>query len=143
MPSHNQSLLRRDGYVIVRNVIPADRLDEVREACEGVLDRQREIWRQEAGPDDLPGGVWDMRPQPRVPQFHALVDAETALAVEIWLSEPVMSISRELLSGSEAVPMHMMMMCNPRTDHGPAKWHRDIGPLEVAPLWLLQAELHT
>ena len=113
----------------------------MREACEGVLDRQREIWRQEAGPDDLPGGVWDMRPQPRVPEFHALVDADTALAVEIWLSEPVMSISRELLSGPEAVPMHMMMMCNPRTDHGPAKWHRDIGPLEVAPLWLLQEEL--
>ncbi|MCY4111886.1 MAG: phytanoyl-CoA dioxygenase family protein [Chloroflexi bacterium] len=141
MPSLNQSKLRRDGYVIVRDVIPADRLDDVREACEGVLDRQREIWRQEAGPDDLPGGVWDMRPQPRVPEFHALVDAETALAVELWLSEPVMSISRELLSGSEAVPMHMMMMCNPRTDHGPAKWHRDIGPLEVAPLWLLQEEL--
>ena len=113
----------------------------MREACEGLLDRQREIWRQEAGPDDLPGGVWDMRPQPRVPEFHALVDAETALAVEIWLSEPVMSISRELLSGPEAVPMHMMMMCNPRTDHGPAKWHRDIGPLEVTPLWLLQEEL--
>ena len=37
--------------------------------------------------------------------------------------------------------MHMMMMCNPRTDHGPAKWHRDIGPLEVTPLWLLQEEL--
>ena len=141
MPSLNQSQLRRDGYVIVRNVIPSDRLDDVREACEGVLDRQREIWRQEAGPDDLPGGVWDMRPQPRVPEFHALVDAETALAVELWLSEPVMSISRELLSGPEAVPMHMMMMCNPRTDHGPAKWHRDIGPLEVAPLWLLQEEL--
>ena len=141
MPSLNQSMLRRDGYVIVRNVIPAEQLDAVREACEGLLDRQREIWRQEAGPDDLPGGVWDMRPQPRVPEFHALVDAETALAVEIWLSEPVMSISRELLSGPEAVPMHMMMMCNPRTDHGPAKWHRDIGPLEVTPLWLLQEEL--
>ena len=77
MASLNQSLLRRDGYLILRNVIPADRLDAVREACEGLLDRQREIWRQEAGPDDLPGGVWDMRPQPRVPDFHALVDAET------------------------------------------------------------------
>ncbi len=141
MSSLNQSRLRRDGYLILRNVIPAERLDAVREACEGLLDRQREIWRHEAGPDDLPGGVWDMRPQPRVPAFENIVDAETALAVELWLSDPIMGASREMLSGTEAVPMHMMMMCNPRTDHGPAKWHRDIGPLEVAPLWLLQEEL--
>ena len=141
MPSLNRSLLRRDGYLILRNVIPADRLDDVRTVCEAILDRQREIWRREAGPGDPPGGVWDSRPQPRVPEFERLVDAETALAVELWLSEPIMGVSREVLSGTEAVPMHMMMMCNPRTDHGPAKWHRDIGQLEVAPLWLLQEEL--
>ena len=141
MPSLNRSRLRRDGYLILRNVIPAEELDAVRTVCEAILDRQREIWRREAGPGDPPGGVWDSRPQPRVPEFERLVDAETALAVELWLSEPIMGVSREVLSGTEAVPMHMMMMCNPRTDHGPAKWHRDIGPLEVAPLWLLQEEL--
>ena len=52
-----------------------------------------------------------------------------------------MGTSREVLSETEAAPMHMMMMCNPRTDHGPAKWHRDIGNNGVAPLWLLQEEL--
>ena len=141
MPSLNKSLLRRDGYLILRNVIPADRLDAVRTACEGLLDRQREIWRREAGPDDPPGGMWEKHMQPRVPDFHALVDEETAPAVEVWLSEPIMGTSREMLSGPEAVPMHMMMMCNPRIDHGPAKWHRDIGNNGVAPLWLLQEEL--
>ena len=141
MPSLNKSLLLRDGYLFVRNVIPADRLDAVRDACEGLLERQREVWRREAGPDDPPGGTWEKHMQPRVPDFHALVDKETALAVELWLSEPVMGTSRELLSGTEAVPMHMMMMCNPRVDHGPAKWHRDIGNNGVAPLWLLQEEL--
>ena len=141
MPSLNRSLLRRDGYLILRNVIPADRLDAVREACEGLLERQREVWRREAGPDDPPGGTWEKHMQPRVPDFHALVDAETAPAVEVWLSEAILGTSREMLSGTEAVPMHMMMMCNPRTDHGPAKWHRDIGRLEMAPLWLLQEEL--
>ena len=141
MPSLNKSLLRRDGYLFVRNVIPADRLDTVREACEGLLERQREVWRREAGPDDPPGGTWEKHMQPRVPDFHALVDKETAPAVELWLSEPVMGTSRELLSGTKAIPMHMMMMCNPRVDHGPAKWHRDIGNNGVAPLWLLQEEL--
>ena len=41
--------------------------------------------------------------QPRVPDFHALVDEETAPAVEVWLSEPIMGTSREMLSGPEAV----------------------------------------
>ena len=141
MPSLNRSLLRRDGYLILRNVIPADEIDAVRTACEGLLDRQRDIWRRQAGPDDPPGGMWDKHPQPRVPAFERLVDAETARAVELWLSDPIMGTSRELLSQPEAVPMEMMMMCNPRTEHGPAKWHRDIGADDMAPLWLLQEEL--
>ena len=141
MPSLNRSLLRRDGYLILRNVIPADEIDAVRAACEGLLDRQRDIWRREAGPDDPPGGMWDKHPQARVAAFERLVDAETARAVELWLSDPIMGTSRELLSQPEAVPMEMMMMCNPRTDHGPAKWHRDIGADDMAPLWLLQEEL--
>ncbi len=141
MPSLNRSLLRRDGYLILRNVIPADEIDAVRTACEGLLERQRDIWRREAGPDDPPGGMWEKHPQPRVPAFERLVDQETARAVELWLSEPIMGVSRELLSQPEAVPMEMMMMCNPRVDHGPAKWHRDIGSDDMAPLWLLQEEL--
>ena len=49
------------AIVILRNVIPAEELDAMREASEAILDRQREIWRREAGPDDPPGGVWDTR----------------------------------------------------------------------------------
>ena len=141
MSSLNRSLLRRDGYVILRNVIPAEELDAMREASEAILDRQREIWRREAGPDDPPGGVWDTRPQPRVSDMERLVDADTARAVELWLGEPVLGVCRELLCLPEASPMLMTMMCNPRTDHGPAKWHRDIHPIDMAPLRLLQAEI--
>ena len=104
MASLNQSLLRRDGYLIIRNVIPADRLDAVREACEGLLDRQREVWRREAGPDDPPGGTWEKHMQPRVPDFHALVDAETALAVELWLSEPIMGTAASCSAGLRRCP---------------------------------------
>ena len=141
MSSLNRSLLRRDGYVILRNVIPAEELDAMREVSEAILDRQREIWRREAGPDDPPGGVWDTRPQPRVSDMERLVDADTARAVELWLGEPVLGVCRELLCLPEASPMLMSMMCNPRTDHGPAKWHRDIHPIDMAPLRLLQAEI--
>ena len=141
MSSLNRSLLRRDGYVILRNVIPAEELDAMREASEAILDRQRRIWRREAGPDDPPGGVWDTRPQPRVSDMERLVDADTARAVELWLGEPVLGVCRELLCLPEASPMLMTMMCNPRTDHGPAKWHRDIHPIDMAPLRLLQAEI--
>ena len=73
--------------------------------------------------------------------MERLVDADTARAVELWLGEPVLGVCRELLCLPEASPMLMSMMCNPRTDHGPAKWHRDIHPIDMAPLRLLQAEI--
>ena len=62
------------------------------------------------------------------------VDAETALAVEIWLHENLQGVSSELLGLEDAAVTETMMMCNPVRDHGPAKWHRDFYPPYCAPL---------
>ena len=125
-----------EGYLVLRNVIPPDLLGPVRRAYEKMLDRQRGIWSRDRAPDAPPGGVWETAPQPRVilHQMGDQVDAETALAIEIWNHENLQGVSSHLLGEEDAGVTEMMMMCNPRREHGPARWHRDFSPSYCAPL---------
>ena len=132
----NRDQFLEEGYVILRHVIPPEMLDAVRTACEKMVDRQRAIWARERAPDAPAGGVWETAAQPRLhlQTTGDQVDAETALAVEIWLHENLQGVSSELLGLEDAAVTEMMMMCSPVRDHGPAKWHRDFYPPYCAPL---------
>ena len=132
----NRDQFLEEGYVILRQVIPPEMLDAVRTACEKMVDRQRAIWAREREPDAPAGGVWETAAQPRLhlQTTGDQVDAETSLAVEIWLHENLQGVSSELLGLEDAAVTEMMMMCNPVRDHGPAKWHRDFYPPYCAPL---------
>ena len=127
-----------EGYVVLRNVIPADELDELRASYEILVERQKVIWAQEREPDDPPGGVWETSRQPRLlltrRPLADSIDADTASAVEIWLHENTQGASSELLGVSDAAVTEMMLMCNPVRDRGPAHWHRDLYPPYGAPL---------
>ncbi len=130
------------GYLVLREVIPPDRLEQVRADFETLVGRQRKIWAQERGPDDPPGGVWETNPQPRLVSYNGLIDEATASTVEVWLQESTLGVSRQLLSVPEAAAVAgMMLMCSPVRDHGPAAWHRDIHPIDMAPLAGLQKDL--
>ncbi|MCY3734772.1 MAG: phytanoyl-CoA dioxygenase family protein [Gemmatimonadaceae bacterium] len=132
--------LLENGFCIVRNAVPPSELDRLRTVFEGLLDRQRRIWRRERGREDPPGGVWERSPQPRVVGFDGLVDdGESAAAVELLLGRPL-ETSRRIM-GAEAAPTSFMMMCSPVRDHGPAVWHRDIHPIDQAPVAGLQRDL--
>ena len=132
----NRDQFIEEGYVILRHCIPPEMLDAVRTACEKMVDRQRAIWARERTPDAPAGGVWETAAQPRLhlQTMGDQVDAETALAVEIWLHENLQGASSELLGLEDAAVTETMMMCNPVRDHGPAKWHRDFYPPYCAPL---------
>ena len=130
------------GYLVLREVIPPDRLEQVRADFETLVGRQRKIWARERGPDDPPGGVWETNPQPRLVSYNGLIDEATASTVEVWLQESTLGVSRQLLSVPEAVSVAgMMLMCSPVRDHGPAAWPRDIHPIDMAPLAGLQKDL--
>ena len=132
--------LLENGFCIVRNAVPPSELDRLRTVFEGLVDRQRRIWRRERGREDPPGGVWETSPQPRVVGFDGLVDdGESAAAVELLLGRPL-ETSRRIM-GAEAAPTSFMMMCSPVRDHGPAAWHRDIHPIDQAPIAGLQRDL--
>ena len=127
-----------EGYVVLRNVIPADELDALRASYEILVERQKVIWAQERKPDDPPRGVWETSRQPRLLLHRSpladSIDKDTASAVEIWLHENTQGASSELLGVSDAAVTEMMLMCNPVRDRGPAHWHRDLYPPYGAPL---------
>ena len=120
---------------------PPDRLDELRASFETLVDRQREIWARERGPDDPPGGVWETSAQPRV-SFDEVVDAGTANTVEFCLHENTLGVSRRLLSGGEVGVHQLQLMCNPVSDHpGGTGWHRDTSPEWDIPLEGVQQDM--
>ena len=130
------------GYLVLREVIPPDRLEPLRADFETLVGRQRTIWAQGRGPDDPPGGDWETRPQPRLASYDTLIDSATASTVEVWLQESTLGVSQQLLSVPESASVAgMMLMCSPVRDHGPAAWHRDIHPIDMAPLAGLQKDL--
>ena len=138
----NREQFVEQGYVVLREVIPPERLEQLRADFETLVDRQRRIWAQERGPDDPPGGAWETRPQPRLVSYESLIDEGTASTVDVWLQENTLGVSRQLLSVPEAASVAgMMLMCSPVRDHGPAGWHRDVHPIDMAPMSGLQKDL--
>ena len=59
----NPEQLRDDGYIILREVIPQEQLDDVRASFEVLVERQKEIWAQEGNRSVWETGVrnrgWD------------------------------------------------------------------------------------
>ena len=132
----NPEQLRDDGYIILREVIPPEQLDDVRASFEVLVERQKEIWAQEGNPS-----VWETGAQPRLGHFENLIDEDTANAVETWMHENTLGVGSQLLSVPEQTGIAgMMLMCSPQRDHGPAHWHRDVHPIDMAPMASLQAD---
>ena len=127
-----------EGYLVVKEAIPREKLHEVRRVYETLVNRQRENWKAMRKEGDPPGGEWETSPQPRLmlqrPPLIRGIDEETAPAVEVWLEPNIQGVSSRLLGVGDAAVTEMMMMCNPVRDHGPAKWHRDHHPIDTAPL---------
>lgn len=138
--SYARSQLLRDGYVIVRNVIPTADLEGLRDVFERLVDRQRQIWVDARQPGDPPGGSWESSAQPRLGSYDGLVhSAADAPSIELILGRPLEE-SRQVMQ-AELAPTQFMLMCSPVADHGPAAWHRDIHPIDQAPVVGLQQDL--
>ena len=138
----DQEALLRDGFVVVQDIVPPGRLEELRAAFETLVDRQRALWAAEVGPDDPPGGAWETSAQPRLSGFDRYVDdADTAATVAWCLDAGGPLDASQRLMRARAAPTAYMLMCSPQKDHGPAAWHRDIHPVDQAPLCGLEQDL--
>ena len=121
--------LMQDGFLILRQVIAPENLEPLRASYETLIERQ-------GGRQWLSDGK-----QPRI-DIVPHVDESTADAAEIWLHDNTLGVARQVISrGDEAAPTSLWAMCSPLEDHGPAAWHRDIHPIDMAPMRLLQLDM--
>ena len=134
----NPQQLIDEGFIILRQVIPPERLDALRASYETVVERQHKIWSGEL--------TWDepvvnyKAKQPRI-VLNTVVDAATADTVEFCLHDNTLGVSRQLFGAPDAAPTALFFMCNPKTDHGPDGWHRDSGKESAALLRCQQEDL--
>ena len=128
-----------DGFLILKNVVPPERLDGLRASFETLVDRQQAIWARDR---DHPSSFAYMAKQPRL-AFQTVIDAATANTVEFCLHENTLGVSRQALATRDVGLKQMILLCNPEADYGPDLWHRDVshGPTNNAPLAGLQADM--
>ena len=67
--------------------------------------------------------------------FDQVVDREATDAIDFVFHQNTYGISQQLMQSEEVALLQFGMFCNPRVDHEPWDWHRDIrswreGPLE-------------
>ena len=115
------------GYLIVPECVPPDRLESMRAHCEQMVERHKTWWAEQRTPDQPPGGEWEVGTQPRV-MFNRVIDRQAHESVEFLFHENTYGISKQIMQTEDVVPTQFGMFCNPRTDHGPSDWHRDISP---------------
>ena len=119
--------LLNSGYLIVPECVPPDQLESMRTHCEQMLERHKTWWAKRRTPDQPPGGEWEVGKQPRV-LFDRVIDRQAHESVEFLFHENAYGISKQIMLTEDVVPTQFGMFCNPRTDHGPSDWHRDISP---------------
>jgi ectoine hydroxylase-related dioxygenase (phytanoyl-CoA dioxygenase family) len=128
----DRQLFMEQGYLVLRGLIPPERLAELRRDYELAVERF-----QAAHPRE-----WAESAQPRLHLAEpGLVDARNAGAARLWHDDLLLDVASRLLAVPDPGTTQMMLMCNPRVDRGPANWHRDIHPHDMAPLRLLQDDL--
>jgi hypothetical protein len=131
-PDIDRARFMEQGFLVLRGLIPPDRLEHLRRDYEVAVERDRA-----AEPEK-----WDDSGQPRVQvELPGRVDAVNPGAAQIWCDDLLMDVATRLLAVPDPGNTQMMLMCSPRRDHGPANWHRDVHPHDMAPLRLLQDDL--
>ena len=107
--------LMEAGFVIVRGMIAPAELRQLRESVDAIVEKAP--------------------PTGRV-TLTDLVDQQTATAVEFLFDDRTLDFSRQLMEVPEAAPLGMWVLCS--SDTG---WHRDIHPIDMAPLDGLQEDI--
>ena len=115
------------GYLVVPQCVPAEQLEAMRRHCELMLERHKKWWADHRAPADPPGGEWETSIQPRV-LFDRVVDRDNCQVVEFVFHANTYGVSQRIMQCRDVAPTQFGMFCNPRRDHGPADWHRDIRP---------------
>ena len=103
------------GYLVVRELIPPAELQALRQSVDAIVDRAPAAGR-------VTMTDW--------------VDAESANSVEFCFDDRTLDFSRQLMDVPDVAPLGMWVLCGSGTG-----WHRDIHPIDMAPLDGLQEDV--
>ena len=120
-----------DGYLIIREAVPADQLADLRLTAEILVDRCKARSEANRGPGGPRGGEWYAGVQPRV-TVHEVVDEETASVVDFLLGPTVHGGSHQIMGTPESAITSMQITCSGLIDYGHTDWHRDSSAREQA-----------
>ena len=104
---------RREGFLILRNVVPPERLDAMRLAIEWMVDREKARSASARQPGDPLGGAWYEKIHPRL-NINS-IDAETADVIDFCLGETTLGVSAQLMQAPVTAP-HRLWRTVQRTD---------------------------
>ena len=136
MSETTKEAFRSDGYVILRDVVPAAQLQSLRATIDELVARQR-------GGDP----AWDTNPTPRA-NLALHVDPSTRETLDFVLGDNTLGVSTQILdcADDQVAMTAMTVLCNPEFEPtetpvsgqswgtDPRNWHRDIRPDHDAPL---------
>lgn len=129
---------RQDGYLIIKNVVPPEQLDDLRLTVELMVDREKAQSAALRKDDEPRGGAWYQNPQPRL--GLSSIDAQTADVIDLCLGETTFGVSQQLLQAPAALTT-FGALCSGLIDYGYTDWHRDASSAEQAPLSGMQMDL--
>ena len=131
-PLLDLAALRRDGYLVLPEVVSRDELDSLQAHCDLMYARHHtEVWgkglRAKVQTPDSEN--------PRV-QFERVITPSDADIFDFICGSSTLGVCHELMSGGdpsvEVVPVETAMLTNPVHDYGPWKWHRECSMLRAA-----------
>ena len=130
---------RHDGYLVLRNVVPPERLDEMRLSVELMVDREKVRSAAQRQDGEPPGGAWYQSAQPRINLDS--IDAQTAGVIDFCLGETTYGVSHQLMQAPATAFTAFGALCSGLIDYGYTDWHRDASSAEQAPLSGMQLDL--
>ena len=130
---------REDGYLILKNVVPPERLDDLRLSVELMVDREKTRSAAECKDGEKRGGAWYQNAQPRLGLDS--VDAQTADVIDFCLGETTYGVSHQLMQAPATSLTAFGALCSGLIDYGYTDWHRDASSAEQAPLSGMQLDL--
>jgi hypothetical protein len=129
MEPGDRAALRRDGYVVLRQVIPPELLPGLQTAHDALVEQMARVQGLASiagvGRTNLGGEL-----------AHA-IDVSTAACVDYWTHPSFHGVSSNLLGVEDAAAQGMMMLCDevrPEEEQTKGIWHRDFYPSRCAPL---------
>lgn len=130
---------RRDGYLVLRNIVPPKQLHEIRLLVELMVDREKARSAAQRQDGEPPGGAWYQSAQSRLSMDS--IEAQTAGVIDFCLGETTYGVSHQLMQAPTTALTAFGALCSGLIDYGYTDWHRDASSAEQAPLSGMQLDL--